>query len=622
MFNAYPQQDGWVALCGRVRRCRFVLYTVLLGGIFLALMGGLELTSSRRVSSEDFRGLQVRQPFLASTGFEVGLWTRLRGSDQEPSDAPSAKSRSSVNTSSSDLPPEMPESIEEAAVDIKAASMKEPKEEDEAEEPRLQITETSRPSPHPAVREAEDLRKKLEAERARAAAQEAELVRLRESIQVAAVATRQSSEGIAAPAAPGDAPLLAEEADIPVSLWREPPGSGAASDHADSLQATTTTHNSVVSTSPSADETQEEPPQVIVRTQGEGGGIVVKIGRADDHQQYASAPAPAVPGSEASSTVVPQAHAQLDSPAASAEGRIVAGADEVSSSPAPAGLTHPPASEAPDAGHSQESTTTQLEPKMVSKSDSSSRITVKTDTGEIIVQINNDPPENMADREHAEKRPEEAVAPAPAATTTVTLPAAAYRGAPSTANAGIAGAVDSEEELVTTSTSLLKSLDFATTSTPIRAPETNKVSEDDDAPSKPSKSTQITVKSAGQSITIEVRGDERAEAPALTTTLATTSTTSTEAPVPSTTSASPTTMEPFESASEDVDESRHGPMAPLIPRPDAIAKPSDIAHRSDGSGCNGGQANCRGGAESQKVSQEKVDAAKADSYANLALRAR
>jgi len=158
----------------------------------------------------------------------------------------------------------------------------------------------------------------------------------------------------------------------------------------------------------------------------------------------------------------------------------------------------------------------------------------------------------------------------------------------------------------------------------------------DDAPAKQSKATSITVMSQGQSITIELRGNEDhhvdsglTEQAAAVVAVATTTTPLAAAPTPAlvattssviTTQAAPTTLPTTRPPVEEVLAPR--PLAPLVPKssmagqqlatkPDATADGSPVAsvehaHSDDAKGADG----------------PKTEAPGTASYANLAMRAR
>jgi len=173
----------------------------------------------------------------------------------------------------------------------------------------------------------------------------------------------------------------------------------------------------------------------------------------------------------------------------------------------------------------------------------------------------------------------------------------------------------------------------ATTSTPVRITDTGKAAEEE--PVKPNKGTSITVKSAGQSITIEVHGDDSKEAVAQTTATAAlaaaTSTSEVQSSVGGAIVAS-TTTEAARSTSDSlqpVPEEPSRPLAPLIPRPQGGTDAADGEPSTPD--CTGDEADCGSGAvgavtnaddAGESTAQAEGDTANADSYANLAIRAR
>mmetsp|Transcript_105126 Transcript_105126/g.304112 ORF Transcript_105126/g.304112 Transcript_105126/m.304112 type:complete len:605 (-) Transcript_105126:87-1901(-) len=152
MFEAYPQiqqRSCWTP------RCRCFACCIVTSAFFLLMFAGLESpTYGRPLSEEDITEMQVRQPFLSSTGFEVGLWTRKReGAPEEPRPAVPEQLRSRPPTTTV-----LPQGVETTSHEPLAP-------------------ETTTDAAH-AV-EVQKLKSQLEAERARIAAQEAELARLR-----------------------------------------------------------------------------------------------------------------------------------------------------------------------------------------------------------------------------------------------------------------------------------------------------------------------------------------------------------------------------------------------------------------------------------------------------------
>lgn len=251
MFNAYPQQ--------RVRPClRWkVLLPLLVTGLTFSLFWSstVELSStgatSRPVSAEalrpqELRGLRFLQPFLASPGFEVGIWTRQRGVGGVAATGAAPGTRPEHNAS--------------AVTEMTLTSI-----------PAAGDGGTAVPiaTEAPAVAQ---LREQLEAERARAAEQQAELDRLRRAIASASAAGSSST--------PAASTLPASAAPIPESLWRQPPGSNSAAAKEPSA-ATGETTGAAATTTTLQVESLAHSPRISVKAAG-GKQIIVQISRADE----------------------------------------------------------------------------------------------------------------------------------------------------------------------------------------------------------------------------------------------------------------------------------------------------------------------------------------------------
>lgn len=153
MFDAYPRQ--------RISYSKVALPLSLVALLCLVLYAVFESGEDARPDSEDPNMKRMR-PFLSSQSFEIGLWTRQKGSSASPSSA-------SVRSSSPEV---------------------------------------------------EELRQELEKARVRSEEQAAELSRLRGSMSAGSKEDLDDGDE-PTKTAPGSA------AEIPESLWREPPSTSS-----------------------------------------------------------------------------------------------------------------------------------------------------------------------------------------------------------------------------------------------------------------------------------------------------------------------------------------------------------------------------------------------------------
>jgi len=149
MFDAYPRQ--------RISYSKVALPLSLVALLCLVLYAVFESGEDARPDSED-PSMKRMRPFLSSQSFEIGLWTRQKGSSASPSSA-------SVRSSSPEV---------------------------------------------------EELRQELEKARVRSEEQAAELSRLRGSMSA-------GSKDLDDDEAPVTKTAPKSAAEIPESLWREPP---------------------------------------------------------------------------------------------------------------------------------------------------------------------------------------------------------------------------------------------------------------------------------------------------------------------------------------------------------------------------------------------------------------
>jgi len=452
MFNAYPHQ-------GRLwRPWKLLLPLLAFGPVSLLVYSVLETSgkSSRPGRSGELTGLHFREPFIASSSFEVGIWTRQRGSG-------GASGGSQPGSQDHVGPAEVP------VLPPRPATSTQPP-----------LAKTSAPSDP----EVQSLRAQLEAERARSAAQEAELARLRGGATMDAPAEALPPPAVVqtpAPvvAAPAPPPAEAEAAQIPDSLWRQPPGDDDGPHGPSKMgasQATTTTATTMAAGSAAA------PPQGL--PQGEHQITVKKTGDREILVQISHADREGPPP-KASAAELPATPERAAGPPQAAE-RPQPGRE-----PPDSQLTETTTS-APATGSAPAAPSPSPTPSPLSEG-TENRITVKADGSEIIVQFG-----DSQGRGEKGEQATQAQAPAPAQATTeapvrtsTTMPDAALEQGHAepqrvtTSNAGPAASVPASTSTLTSSAEL-----------PDQKPEV----------SKESQGTKILVKSQGQSITIEVGG--------------------------------------------------------------------------------------------------------------------